>query len=191
MKTFSDSLQQKCPRQKILSELTKLCGQKKKERETELVHGSWLRSISISNRTFHHLPQWLSSKESACQCRTHRRCRFDPWVRKIPWRRKRQHTSVFLHGKSHGQRSLVGYSPWGHKGLDMTEWLSTWHTWDIGMTSQRTGAWSCTIGALLKMWFPGQCVIYTWEPTWYVNTAAPLVTYWIKTSGAEAQQSVF
>ena len=53
------------------------------------------------------LPRWLSYKESACQWRRHR---FDPWVRKIPWRRKRQHTPVFLPGKSHGQRSLVGCS---------------------------------------------------------------------------------
>ena len=45
------------------------------------------------------------SKESACQCRRHR---FDPWVRKIPWRRKWQSTPVFLSGKSHAQRSLVG-----------------------------------------------------------------------------------
>ena len=40
---------------------------------------------------------------------------FDPWVRKIPWRRIWQPTPVFLPGKSHGQRSLAGYSPWGHK----------------------------------------------------------------------------
>ena len=40
---------------------------------------------------------------------------FDPWVRKIPWRRIQQPTPVFLPGKSHGQRSLAGYSPWGHK----------------------------------------------------------------------------
>ena len=40
---------------------------------------------------------------------------FDPWVKKIPWRRKWQPTPVFLPGKSHGQRSLVGYSSWGHK----------------------------------------------------------------------------
>ena len=44
----------------------------------------------------------------------------DPWVRKIPWRRAWQPTLVFLPGKSHGQRSLVGYRPWGHKRLDMT-----------------------------------------------------------------------
>ena len=42
-------------------------------------------------------------------------------VGKIPWRRKRQPTPVFLPGESHGQRSLAGYSPQGHKELDMTE----------------------------------------------------------------------
>ena len=40
---------------------------------------------------------------------------------KIPWRRKLQHTPVFLPGESHGQRSLAGYSPWGHKESDMSE----------------------------------------------------------------------
>ena len=47
--------------------------------------------------------------------------RFDPWVGKIPWRRKRQPTPVFLPGESHGQRSLAGYSPWGRRELDTTE----------------------------------------------------------------------
>ena len=47
----------------------------------------------------------------------------NPWVRKIPWRRKWQFTPVLLPGKSHGQRSLVGYSPWGRKELDTTERL--------------------------------------------------------------------
>ena len=45
------------------------------------------------------------------QCRRCRRCEFNPWAGKIPWRRKWQPTSVFLPGKSHGQRRLVGYSP--------------------------------------------------------------------------------
>ena len=40
---------------------------------------------------------------------------FNPWVRKTPWRRKGQPTSVFLRGEFHGQRSLAGYSPWGLK----------------------------------------------------------------------------
>ena len=48
---------------------------------------------------------------------------FNPWVRKISSRRERQPTPVFLPGKSHGQRSLVDYSPWGRKELDMTEQL--------------------------------------------------------------------
>ena len=47
----------------------------------------------------------------------------DPWVGKIPWRRKWQPTPVFLPGESHGQRSLVGYNPWGCTELDMTERL--------------------------------------------------------------------
>ena len=51
----------------------------------------------------------------------------ETWVRflcrEIPWRRKWQSTPPLLPGKSHGQRSLVGYSPWGRKESDMTEWL--------------------------------------------------------------------
>ena len=52
-----------------------------------------------------------SGKEPTCQCRRHKRHRFDPWVRKICWRRVWQPTPVFLPKESHGQRSLVGYSP--------------------------------------------------------------------------------
>jgi len=55
-------------------------------------------------------PGGASGKESACQCRRHRRRQFDPWVRKIPWRRAWQPIPVFLPGKSHGQRSLGDYS---------------------------------------------------------------------------------
>ena len=50
--------------------------------------------------------------------------RFDLWVRKIPWRRGWLPTPVFLPGEFHGQRSLVGYSPWGHKESDTTELLT-------------------------------------------------------------------
>ena len=60
----------------------------------------------------YRLPSWLSGEESACQCRRHR---FNPCIRTIPWRRKWQPIPVFLPGKSHGQRSLVGYSLWGHR----------------------------------------------------------------------------
>ena len=44
-----------------------------------------------------------------------------PGLGRFPWRRRWWPTPVFLHGESHGQRSLVGYSPWDHKELDMTE----------------------------------------------------------------------
>ena len=67
-------------------------------------------------------PGGASGKESACQCR---RLGFDPWFRKIPWRRAWQPTPVFLPGESHGQRSLVGYNPWSCTELDMTKCLST------------------------------------------------------------------
>ena len=45
----------------------------------------------------------------------------DPWVWKIPWRREWQPTPIFLPGEFHEQRSLEGYSPWGHRKSDMTE----------------------------------------------------------------------
>ena len=56
--------------------------------------------------------------------RNHGRRRFSPWVRKIPWRRAWQPIPVLMPGKSHGQRRLVGYSPWGRKELDMIEQMS-------------------------------------------------------------------
>ena len=52
------------------------------------------------------------------------RCRFNPWVGKVPWRREWQSTSIFLPGEFHGQKSLVGYIPWDRKELDMTEQLT-------------------------------------------------------------------
>ena len=48
-------------------------------------------------------------------------CRFDLWVGKIPWKKTWQSTTVFSPGESHGQRSLVGNSPQGHKESDLTE----------------------------------------------------------------------
>ena len=66
------------------------------------------------------IPGGSDSKASAYKCG---RPGFDPWVGKIPWRRKWQPTPVLLPGESHGQRSLVGYSPWSRKELDTTERL--------------------------------------------------------------------
>ena len=66
-------------------------------------------------------PDGASGKEPACQCKRCKTHGFDPWVRNIPWRKARHPTPGFLPGKSHGQRSLAGYSPWGCKELDTTE----------------------------------------------------------------------
>ena len=49
---------------------------------------------------------------------------FNPWVRKIPWRREYQPTPVFLPGEFHEQRSLAGYCPWRCKESNMMEWLT-------------------------------------------------------------------
>ena len=92
------------------------------------------RSIWFGNRSqliaesmeIRQAPQWFSCRESTCQCR---RPGFNPWIRKIPWRRAWQPTPVFLPGESPGQRSLVGYSPWDRKESDLAtqqqQWKST------------------------------------------------------------------
>ena len=85
----------------------------------------WQSLLSVKKRFVIWLPWWLSDKVSTGQCRRCRRCRFNPWVGKIPRSRKQQPAPAFLPGKSHGQRSLAGYSPWGCKELDMTEHTHT------------------------------------------------------------------
>ena len=79
---------------------------------------SGMKMLHLVVNIFHRCS---SSNESACQCKRHRKCRFDPWMGKFPWSRKWQPTPIFLLGTSHGQRSLTGYRPWGRKELDTTE----------------------------------------------------------------------
>ena len=74
--------------------------------------------LLLNDTVLYDFPNGSSGKESTCQCS---RCRFDPWVGKIPWSRKWLPAPVFLPGKSHGQRSLAGYSPKGCKESDMTK----------------------------------------------------------------------
>ena len=70
-----------------------------------------MNSISPGGSVVKNLP---GKQETRVQC----------WAGKIPWRRKWQPTPVFLPRKSHGQRSLAGCSPWSHKELEMTGWLT-------------------------------------------------------------------
>ena len=69
-------------------------------------------------------PDGASGKEPACQYRRLKRHRFHPRVGKDPCRSAWQPTPVFLPGESHGQQSLAGYSPWGHKESDTTKRLT-------------------------------------------------------------------
>ena len=68
-------------------------------------------------------------KRIRLQCRRHR---FNLWVGKIPWRKKWQPPPVFLPGKSHAQRSLVGYGPWGHRESERTQQLNSNNKVDKG-----------------------------------------------------------
>ena len=66
------------------------------------------------------MDDWMDGWLAGCQCRRNERCRFDPWVGKIPYRRKWQPTLVFFPEEFHGQRILVGCSSWGGKESDRT-----------------------------------------------------------------------
>ena len=64
------------------------------------------------------MSQWVKNLPAMGRHRDHS---FNPWVRKIPWKRAWQLILLFLSGESHGQRSIAGYSPEGHKESDMAE----------------------------------------------------------------------
>ena len=76
------------------------------------------KKVGDIQRTFWGLPWWFKGLSIWLQCR---RPGFNPWIGKILWSRKWQPIPVLLPGKTHGQRSVVGYSPCGRKELDMTE----------------------------------------------------------------------
>ena len=96
----------------------------------ELDTTEWLKWTELSTAVG-SFSGGTSHKEHVVQCRRHKRCRFDPRIRKIPWKRAWQPTLVFLLGESHGQGSLVGYSPWS---------CGVRHDWsDLVCTHSRAG----------------------------------------------------
>ena len=115
--------------------LTRNCNPPKKKLINDLLNLEWstypdeidsINHSSKSNKEVDGLSRaWIHqrasqvafqvSKEPTFQWRRHKRHSFNPWVGKIPWRRVWQPTPVFSPGESHGQKSLEGYSPWGHK----------------------------------------------------------------------------
>ena len=144
--------------------LTRNCNPPKKKLINDLLNLEWstypdeidsINHSSKSNKEVDGLSRaWIHqrasqvafqvSKEPTFQWRRHKRHSFNPGVGKIPWRRVWQPTPVFSPGESHGQKSLEGYSPWGHKELDMTE--ATQHAQWI---HQRNWTTCSTLGQIL------------------------------------------
>ena len=143
-----------------------------------------------------------------------RRPGFDPWVRKIAWRRKWQPIPVFLPGEPHGQRSLAGYSPWGHNESDMTEGLNA-HTREdqypqstacISLSLQHLHMWSegCTNLPLDYLWKCWQQLsqtekckfITTWSCHYFVvghldqNVIFPLLLNWVSLKSYRAIKKI-
>ena len=97
--------------------------------------------------------------------------RFDPWVGKVPCRRKWQPTLVFLPGEFHAQSSLNEYSPQGHKELDMTEKLthtptvSVWATREAPYQQYKLPNWEPSMVKLTNGWSAKAAVITQQVPT--------------------------
>ena len=133
--------------------------------------------------------QWLRWRI----CLQRRRTGFSPWVEKIPWRKERLPMPILLPGEFHGQRSLAGYSPWGWKELDTTQWLtslywllnsppldfSTLHHFTLWLWL--TGAWSkwssvlCFWACLLPCLLPQQ----TLKVACSAKTKIPTFQHWV------------
>ena len=139
-------------------------------------------------QVFHTLPWWLRRWSICLQCG---RPGFKPCVGKISWRRKWQPTPVFLPGKSHGWRSLVGYSPWGHKESDMTERLHS-HGPSLEVSNISAHIWLARIQPYVhtnrkwkkrcrQVWWPGgrknefsDKLVSSTKPLQIINTAKRL-----------------
>ena len=101
----------------------------------------------VFSRLVKGFPGGASGKEPTCQCRRGKRYGFDPWVGKIPWRRKGHPIPVFFPGKSHGQRNLVGYCPQGRNDSDTRE--ATWQACTHGSATCLNPGEVASIGEVL------------------------------------------
>ena len=91
---------------------------------SESTKGLWSKTLELSDNDKTNIGVGWVSCRGAYKFLGYVSCsEADLGVGKIPWRRKWQPTPVFLPGESHGERRLVGYSPWGGKELDTTECL--------------------------------------------------------------------
>ena len=106
-----------------------------------------MESYKVTNLCFF---RWLGDKESACQYRRCRRLGFDPWVRKIAWRRKWQPTPVFLPGESHGQGAW--WTTVHGVAKNQTQLSMHAHTHLVGPSSQGDLEESDTMGHILSTW---------------------------------------
>ena len=98
-----------------LSPLDFCCGYCFKIRYVFFFNSRYLFGANYEPGAVLRIQQWAKQNlwsQEAYIARMCRRCRLDPWFGKIPWRKKWQLTLVLLPGKSHGQTSLAGYSPW-------------------------------------------------------------------------------
>ena len=92
-------------------------------RELVMDREAWRAAVNGVTKSQTWLRDWTELIPLRTSLVAQMETRFYPWVGKIRWRRKWQPTLVLLPGESHGERSLVGYSPWGHTESDTTEWL--------------------------------------------------------------------
>ena len=107
-----------------------------------------IREMKTKTTMAHHFPGGASGKEPACQCKRCKRCGFDPWVGKTPWRRAWQPTPVFLPGKSpwtgeQGRLQTIGSQRVGHDWNDLARMHTTSHPWEILKKTSNTKCWWC------------------------------------------------
>ena len=108
--------------------------------------------------------RWLSGRESTCNEGDIMRLEFDPWVRKIPWRKGWQATPLFLPGESPGQRSLADYIPWGLKEPDTTEqalaglFTESSASWELPLSPENMSQLPYFLGPLMLTSIPSTSV---------------------------------